>query len=123
VQGELQLGKMALKLHKSFEGKLKESQMRRQWQINPHLALISIASVALAGANAYFLMVLPKRLVQSDPEWLRVGASWATAFFAQLGVFLAIVCPVAVHALSGRWSWSVRIFVVISAYAGLRWRY
>ncbi len=92
--------------------------MRGGLQVHPHLALVILASAALTGATAYFLFVLPRRLTPSDPEWLAVGASWATAFVAQVGVYLAVVCPVASHALSGRWSWSVRVFTAVSVYCG-----
>lgn len=93
--------------------------MRRGLQVHPHLALVAIASVALAGATAYFLCAIPRRLTPTDSDWLAVGASWATAFVAQVGVYLAVVCPVAAHALSGRWSWSVRVFTAASAYCGV----
>jgi hypothetical protein len=96
-----------------------EAQMRRQLHIHSHLALITIACVALAGATAYFLLVIPRHLAPDDPDWLRAGAPWATAFAAQCGVFLAVACPVAAHALSGRWSWSVRVFAAVSAYWGV----
>jgi hypothetical protein len=88
-------------------------------QIHPHLGLVVISSFVLAGMTVYFLLVLPRRLTPNDPEWLVVGTSWATAFVAQIGVYLAIVCPVVAHALRGRWSWSVRVFTVISAYCGI----
>jgi len=84
--------------------------------VNGHLALILAACLALAAATAYFLLAIPRHLSSNDPDWLTAGASWATAFAAQLAVFLAIVCPVAAHALSGGWSWSVRILTAVSAY-------
>lgn len=92
--------------------------MKRGLQVHPHLALVALASVGLAGATAYFLLVIPRRLAPTDPDWLAVGAAWATAFVAQCGVFLTVVCPVAAHALSGRWSWSVRAFTTASVYCG-----
>ena len=90
--------------------------MRRQFHIQPHLAPVLLASLGLAGAATYFLLAVPQHLAPDDPDWLAAGASWATAFAAQCGVFLGVVCPVAVHALSGRWSWSVRVFAAVSAY-------
>lgn len=81
--------------------------------------MVVIACLALAGATAYFLLVIPRHLAPNDPDWLAAGASWATAFVAQCGVFLAVVCPVTAHALSGRWSWSVRVFTAVSAYFGV----
>jgi hypothetical protein len=93
--------------------------MNRKLHVHPHLTLVVIACLALAGATAYFLLVIPRHLTPHDPSWLAAGASWATAFAAQIGVFLAVVCPVAAHALSGRWSWSVRLFVAVSAYWGV----
>lgn len=93
--------------------------MGRRLSINPHLTLTILACVGLAGATAYFLLAIPRRLTPNDPDWLAAGASWATAFVAQCGVFLAVVCPVAAHALSGRWSWSVRLFTAVSAYWGI----
>lgn len=68
--------------------------MRRGLQVHPHLALVTLASIALAAATVYFLLALPPRLVPGDPDWLTVGASWATAFVAQVGAFLAFACPV-----------------------------
>ena len=88
-------------------------------QVHPHLALVVLASLALVGATAYFLLTIPRRLVPNDPNCLVVGASWATAFVGQVGAYLAFVCPVAAHALSGRWSWSVRLFAAVSAYFGV----
>ena len=90
--------------------------MRRRLHVHPHLVLFVATCAALAAATIYFLLAIPRRLTPSDPDWLAVGASWATAFAAQCGVFLAVVCPVAAHALSGRWSWSVRVFTAVSAY-------
>ena len=98
---------------------VRRRRAKRGLQVHPHLALVAIASLALSGATAYFLLVIPRRLTPSDPDWLAVGSSWATAFVAQVGVYLAVVCPVAAHALSGRWSWSVRVFTAVSVYAGL----
>ena len=92
--------------------------MRRQIYVHPHLSLIGVACFTLAGATAYFLTAIPPRLVPGDPDWLTAGASWATAFVAQCGVFLAFACTVAAHALSGRWSWSVRLLALVSAYWG-----
>ncbi len=54
-----------------------------------------------------------------NSDFLSRQVSWVTAFAAQCFAFLTFVCPVATHALSGRWSWSVRLFTVISAFAGL----
>jgi hypothetical protein len=90
--------------------------VRRHVSVQSHLALVIGSSVALACTTAYFLLVLPRPLEPGNPEWLRAAASWSTAFAAQCMVFLAVVCPVAAHALSGRWSWSVRIFSFVSAY-------
>ena len=92
--------------------------MRQGLQVQPHLAFFVLASLFLAAATSYFLLVIPRRLVPTDPEWLTIGASWATAFVAQCGVFLAAVSPVAAHALSGRWSWSVRVLTAVSVYFG-----
>ena len=86
--------------------------------VHPHLSLIGVACFTLAAATAYFLMVIPPRFVADDPNWLTAGASWATAFVAQCGVFVAFTCTVAAHALSGRWSWSVRLLALVSAYWG-----
>lgn len=94
-------------------------RMRRPLHFHPHLTLISVACFGLAGATGYFLLVIPRRLAPNDPDWLAAGASWATAFVAQCGVFLAVACPVAAHALSGRWSWSVRVLAAVSAYWGI----
>jgi hypothetical protein len=93
--------------------------MKRGLQVHPHLALVLGASLALTGATALWLETIPKRLDENDPEWLAIGASWATVFVAQIGAFLALVCPVAAHALSGRWSWSVRAFTLVSLYFAL----
>lgn len=90
--------------------------MGRALHIHPHLALTVIACLSLAGATAYTLLAIPKRLAPGDPQWMAVGASWATAFVAQCGAFLAFIFPVAAHALSGRWSWSVRVFAAVSVY-------
>jgi hypothetical protein len=97
---------------------MQERMVKRRLHLNPHLVIIFIASFALAGGTTYFLMVLPRRLAPNDPDWLVIGSSWATAFVAQVGAYLAIVSPVAAHALSGRWSWSVRIYTAVSVYAG-----
>ncbi|VTS01458.1 unnamed protein product [Gemmata massiliana] len=94
-----------------------EFRMRRQLHINPHLAIVVLACAALTGATTYFLLAIPRHLTPSDPDWLAAGASWATAFVAQFGVFFCIMASVAAHALSGRWGWSVRIFIAVSAYA------
>jgi hypothetical protein len=91
----------------------------RQLQIHPHLALFTLACAGLAGATAFFLLSIPRQLTPQDPDWLAAGASWATAFFAQCGVFLAVACPVGAHALSGRWSWSVRVLTAVSVYWGV----
>lgn len=93
--------------------------MKRQLHIHPHLTLFTLACVGLAGATAYFLFKIPRNLASHNPDWLMVGASWATAFAAQCGVFLGVVCPVGAHALSGRWSWSVRLFTAVSVYWGM----
>ena len=77
-------------------------------QVHPQLALVVLASAALAAATAYFLSVIPRQLTPAESDWLAAGASCATAFVAQVGVYLAAVCPIAIHAVSGRWSWSVR---------------
>lgn len=90
--------------------------MKRGLQVHPHLALVVVLALGLTGATALWLETVPKRLDANDPDWLAVGASWATIFFAQVGAFLALACPVAAHALSGRWSWSVRAFTFVSLY-------
>jgi hypothetical protein len=90
--------------------------MRRPLHLNPHLTLLAVACLGLAGGTAVFLLSIPRRLNAGDPNWLAVGVSWGAAFFAQVGVFLGLACPVAVHAVSGRWSWSVRLHAAISAY-------
>ncbi|HET6572831.1 MAG TPA: hypothetical protein VFG68_04455, partial [Fimbriiglobus sp.] len=93
--------------------------MKRQLHVHPQLAMVLISCLMLAGATAYFLVAIPRHLSPNDPDWLAAGASWATAFVAQCGAFLAVVCPVTAHALSGRWSWSVRVFTAVSAYFGV----
>lgn len=93
--------------------------MSQQLRVHPHLALFTLAALGLAAATAYFLLAIPRQLAPNDPDWLQAGASWATAFGAQIGVFLAVVCPVAAHALSGRWSWSVRLSTAFSAYLAI----
>lgn len=92
--------------------------MRRALHIQPHLTLITLACFGLASATAYWLLTIPPRLRSVDPDSFVIAASAGGAFAAQCGVFLAIVCPVAAHALSGRWSWSVRILALVSAYWG-----
>jgi 4-hydroxybenzoate polyprenyltransferase len=93
--------------------------VKRGLRVHPYLALVAGAALALTAATAFWLETMPKRLDENDPDWLAVGASWATVFFAQIGAFLALVCPVAAHALSGRWSWSVRLFTFVSLYFAL----
>lgn len=90
--------------------------MSQRLNLNPYLTVVTLACIGLAGATTYFLLVIPKDFAPNDPDWLVAGASWATAFVAQFGVFLGIIFPVIAHALSGRWSWSVRVFTAISAY-------
>ena len=99
--------------------------MKRKLRVNSHLALVAFACVALAGATAYFLEVMPRREVTpgtpiepANSDFFTRQVSWVTAFATQCFAFLTFVCPVAAHALSGRWSWSVRLFTAISAYAG-----
>jgi len=92
--------------------------MKGSWQIHPHLAITLLASAALAGATGYFLEVASRHPGTNVTDWLPVGASWATVFVTQIGVYLTVVCPVAAHALSGRWSWSVRVFTAVSVYGG-----
>ena len=90
--------------------------MKNQLQINSYLGIVAIASLAFVAETTYFLYAIP---MNNDGEnWLPPFASWATAFFGQCGIYLTILCPTAAHALSGRWSWSVRILTAVSIYSG-----
>lgn len=90
--------------------------MKNQLQINSYLGIVAIASLAFVAETTYFLYAIP---MNNDGEnWLPPFASWATAFFGQCGIYLTILCPTAAHALSGRWSWSVRILTAVSMYCG-----
>ena len=90
--------------------------MKNQLQINSYLGIVAIASLAFVAETVYFLYAIPMN--NNGENWLPSFASWATAFFGQCGIYLTILCPTAAHALSGRWSWSVRILTAVSIYCG-----
>jgi hypothetical protein len=87
--------------------------------INTRLALTWVASAGLAACTVYWLYVLPDLFGGRRGARSHELAALAGAFVGQVGLYAAIMGPVAAYALAGRWVWSVRLLTAVSVVIGL----
>jgi hypothetical protein len=85
--------------------------------IRAHFAFVLLASLALAAAAVAWLFALPDGSGDTLRREPHVFAELACAAVAGVGLYLAVVLPVVLHALAPRWPF--RVFLVPSVAFGL----
>ena len=93
--------------------------MSKQLKVNSHLAIFLLASFVLAIGTTYSLDAFLDQSTKRSWNWAELARQAGLAFFCQFGLFLAAVGPMAAHALSGRWSWSVRVLTLVWFFSDL----
>ena len=83
------------------------------------LGIVWAASAALAAGTAYWLWLVPDLFgTARGPTRWHEFAALARVFVGQIGLYAAVVGPVAAHALAGRWTWGVRLLLPVALVAG-----